>query len=128
MFDLSKCKLDKDGNYLAQTREGRPVTFAKINGRLVGCIRGHANVFGWTCEGKREVPYWTESSLDLINIPEPKRSGEVWVNIYGSYEVRVHNTRQEADESADGKSQFEGKTRIACVRVPWTEGEGLEGK
>lgn len=48
-----------------------------------------------------------------------KRSGEVWVNIYSdNRSVMTQTSRKNADECAR-----EG--RIACVRVPWVEGEGL---
>ena len=60
----------------------------------------------------------------ITNIPEPKRSGEVWVNIY-AIESAMHfngyTTREQADYNALSK-------RLACVRVTWTEGDGLDGK
>lgn len=117
MFDISKCPRDKDGNYLAQTRDGRLVTFALINGRLVGCIGNHDSVLEWNHEGERPFP--GKSILDLINIPEPKRSGEVWVNFYPNGNSGVCSSREYADKCA-----YVG--RLACVRVPWTEGDGLE--
>ncbi len=47
---------------------------------------------------------------------EPKK-GTVWVNVYEGH-CHVHTTRADADEGA-------GKSRIACVSVNWTKGEGL---
>ena len=56
--------------------------------------------------------------IDLINTPEPKRGGEVWVNVYATPEVGgvVITSNIEL-----------GLKKLACVRVSWTEGEGLEG-
>lgn len=49
--------------------------------------------------------------------PAVKRSGEVWVNIYPGL-ASAFITREQAEERA-------GLARIACVRVEWTEGDGL---
>ena len=67
----------------------------------------------------------TRSSFDLTNIPEPKRSGTVWVNIYDNSGPTAHYRRHCADYTGgeDPRSK-----RIASIRVEWTEGEGLEGK
>lgn len=52
---------------------------------------------------------------------EPKR-GTVWVNIYVDNAQhttpQAHSSREVADKCAVGH-------RIACVEVPWTEGQGL---
>ena len=59
-----------------------------------------------------------ESPYDLVNVPE-KREG--WANIYNlaqqSYSV-LYPTREEADRNAVS-------VRIACVRIEYTDGEGL---
>lgn len=47
-----------------------------------------------------------------------KLSGEAWANIYKSGTLCAHPTR----ETADAMGTI---NRIACVRVPWVEGEGL---
>lgn len=126
MFDITKCPKDENGNLLAQTRDGRPVTIITMMGRtpwpLVGYIDDSPKPHTWGRDGMFCGPTGLRGSLDLVNIPEPKRSGEVWVNIYpGGIAHYVCGTRLEADQAA-------ADTRIACVRVPWTEGEGLEGK
>ena len=109
-----------------QTRDGRPVTLITTQGRepwpLVGYIGGNTSPWTWRSDGT--IGKW-ETDYDLINVPEPKRNGEVWVNIYvsdgGSILSVSWVSRQDADKNAH-------PARIACVRVPWTEGEGLEGK
>lgn len=50
----------------------------------------------------------------LRNAPAPKRSGTVWVNINGVAWI----TREAAD-------RCHRKDRLACIEVPWTEGDGL---
>ena len=64
-------------------------------------------------------------AITIINVPEPKRSGEVWVNINIQGEVPgalSYDTRKLADDCA-------GLARIACIGpIKWTEGDGLENK
>jgi hypothetical protein len=58
---------------------------------------------------------------DWENVPAPKRSGTVWVNVYDVYAddcVSAHSSRAHADE-------YSNPDRLACVEVKWTEGEGL---
>ena len=59
-------------------------------------------------------------SQTLRNAPAPKRSGTVWLNIYSDERegMVIRQSRQMADEYAE-------PSRIACVEVNWTEGEGL---
>ena len=121
MFDLSKCPRDVDGNYLAQTRDGRPVKLITTRGREpwtnVGYIVNDVTPNVWRANGfyhLGDIPY----ELDLINIPEPKRSGEVWVNFFIETNGNVNATNAEWTHSE----------KIARVLVPWAEGEGLEGK
>lgn len=61
-----------------------------------------------------------ESPYDLVNVP---KKHEVWINFYdddgdGDYDSYSYSSRAIADESADSN-------RIACIRVEFTEGEGL---
>lgn len=62
-----------------------------------------------------------ESPYDLVNVPKKR---EVWINFYDDdgdprgYDSYSYSSRAIADESADS-------TRIACIRVEFTEGEGL---
>lgn len=110
------------------TRDGRPA-------RIVATDREHSRqppIVALVSEKGDEIilTYFNnghyygegEGAYDLINRPAPKRHGEVWANIYSSRTtdeaVNVHTTRDEADRAA-------GRNRLACVRVEWTEGEGL---
>lgn len=55
------------------------------------------------------------SENDLIEV-KPTRI--MWVNCYTGNESFGYRTREEADEYADS-------TRTACIKVTYTEGEGL---
>ena len=105
------------------TRDGRPVALITTQGRepwpLVGYIGGDTYPSFWTVRGDFEIEDDLSCPYDLINTPEPKRSGEVWVNVYLNGAV-TWNSRADADKCA--------ASRVACVHVPWTEGEGLVGK
>ena len=65
----------------------------------------------------------------IVNIPEPKRSEEVWLNVFRDRATKevwtgaTHNSKEEANRINYTPGSTE---RIACIRVPWTEGEGLE--
>lgn len=61
----------------------------------------------WTSQG--------ECALDLVNIPEKR---EVWVNFYLVGSGSSHPSRSMADRAA-------APGRSACIRVEFTEGEGL---
>ncbi len=57
---------------------------------------------------------------DLIEPWTEPRKGEFWVNVYPPSGPRdeLWDSREEADAMDKGD-------RLACVRVQWTEGEGL---
>lgn len=67
----------------------------------------------------REIAFekLSKDSLNHVEYVEPQK-GEFWVNVYKHYIV-YYPTK----EKADGMSRND---RLACVKVPWTEGEGLE--
>lgn len=57
------------------------------------------------------VPYyWSEYK-------EPKR-GTVWINIYKNMAM-PYNSKEHAN-------RFSDPSRLACIEVPWVEGQGLE--
>ena len=121
MFDINKCPKDDDGNLLAQTRDGRSVTLITANGRepepLVGWIGNSYAPSSWLRDGSYHQSK-DRSSFDLTNIPEPKRSGEVWV--FG---------KRRGDAVTFGVSGCAPVGDVVFQKtVPWTEGEGLEGK
>ena len=132
MFDINKCPKDKDGNMLAQTRDGRPVTLITTTGRgshpLVGYIEGLNAVQTWGRDGTWDARPITSYDRDLINLPESKRSGKISIIIDDMGRPWVF------DYSCVGLSVSPGvrsdiyETRIAALDIPWTEGEGMEGK
>ena len=120
MFDINKCHKDKDGNLLAKTVDGRPA-------RYLGALDsiGYRHVFAVKNPGQDEFVIRTNDigiglnyGCDIINIPEPKRSGEVWV--FG---------KRLGDAVTFGVSGCAPVGDVVFQKtVPWTEGEGLEGK
>jgi hypothetical protein len=62
-----------------------------------------------------------DNVYDIVNVP---KKYEVWINFYDDvgdprgYDSYSYSSRAIADESADS-------TRIACIRVEFTEGEGI---
>jgi len=70
-------------------------------------------------EGLGMTPYEKErkQEFDLIEPWTEPRKGEFWVNVYEG--VNKYATKEGADNGALSH-------RLACVKVSWTEGEGLE--
>lgn len=61
-----------------------------------------------------------DSPYDLVNVP---KKHEVWINLYDTEEVFfgcAYPTREQANANANANIN-----RTACVRVEFTEGEGL---
>ena len=62
----------------------------------------------------------------ITNIPEPKRSGEVWVLVYDDavwgYVYSTYQSQSDADAHAAAERP------VARFSYMWTEGEGSEGK
>lgn len=73
------------------------------------------NYHGWIMNGLTTA--WKES-----------RTGEFWVNVYGTGcdDITSNKTKDDADQNAKfEKMRIASATRLACVRVKWMEGEGL---
>ena len=73
----------------------------------------------WTKKGKHVLCIEEDNSMDLINPPEEI---EGWANIYPNrqlYGGLLHTSREEADRAA-----FDA--RIACIKIKYTKGEGLD--
>lgn len=94
---------------------------------IVKCIaigvNGYAFVDGVGGKGFIRGNSWVivPSAFHLWKEYKEPQKGVFWVNVYsaGSRSGAVgHLTRQEADNAANGN-------RIACVEVPWVEGQGL---
>lgn len=76
---------------------------------------------GWVIvNAKGEYHDVTYNNYDLINIPE---KFERWINVYsnGDLSLCLHNSMEIATKMASTT-----KVRIACIKVSFTEGEGLE--
>lgn len=135
MFDLSKCPRDKNGSYLAQTRDGKPVTLICAAGRgmwpLIGYIGDASVSSSWDSNGKYD-PDMLYPERDLFNIPEPKRSGEVWIVVFddGTSQPKHYTydtNREHLDQECDILCR-RGLKILARFSHKWTEGEGMDGK
>lgn len=104
-----------------QAREGRAARIVCTDRKcrseypiiaLVEQLDGVEEVFRFTRDG-RFIDNTTDA-MDLVNIPEKKT---VYVNMYADRrEVRIHQSREEADRSA-------APTREACVAITYTVGQ-----
>lgn len=107
-----------------RTRDGEKAHVLGIRSDLVtypvlGYIDGEPSNRVWTMSGRSDIH--AENHFDLISEWKEPRKGEVWVNIYTTDQVtnHTHATREDADHAASYGN------RLACVRVPWVEGQGL---
>ena len=109
-----------------QTRDGRKVRILCTDAQCFGISREPQPIVG-LIDGNPTPQTWSKNggfgcglgNADLINIPE-KRT--VWVNMYKSGGTSPqHPSKESADTNA---SLFDGG-RIACIKVEFTEGEGL---
>lgn len=109
MFDPSKP---------LRTRSGVPVTLLTQGGRtpypLVGYVGNATEPTVWTASGRYAVE--RAHPTDLVNGPV-----EVWLNIYSGGVTQVYATKPLADRGGAGCD-----TRIACIRIEYTEGQGLD--
>ena len=96
------------------TQDGTPVTLITTRGRavrpLVGYLGESAIPYSWKSDGTDGDPL---SGYDLINTPESKRGGEVWVDVYEDAGTITYGVRANSEPSKWSK-------RLAYVRVPWT--------
>ena len=107
-----------------QTRAGVKVrilcTYAGGEYPIAGLVQGLNDIaYRWTSDGK----FLTNGKLkdnDLINIPEKRK---VWVNVYRDGQFVMFGKEQTC--KCDCDNQTGGGDRIACVKVEFTEGEGL---
>ena len=110
-----------------QTRDGKPAriicTDAKnADGRpmivLVEVPKGHETAISYAANGRYAAE---KHDFDLINVPQKHKR---WLNIYSGTNwpfLGTHfATRAEADQEAYPN------TRIACIEIEFTEGEGLD--
>ncbi len=106
-----------------QTRDGKPARFLGTRkstwGTHVVCIDAGESEEVWFANTNGDVPHGGSCSpADIINVPAPKRSGTVWVNVFEDGFAIGHTTRRAANMGTQSNI-------LACVEVPWTEGQGL---
>lgn len=100
-----KCKELLDTGILQAYAEGKEIQFLHSNKGWVSCP---------------DSPYWEDNVLYRIK-PE-KKTG--WINLYGDCQMKsghhftVYPTKEIADHAA-------GESRIACIQIEYSEGEGL---
>jgi len=105
-----------------RTKAGHDVVIYQVRAEGVYPVHGAigSQVQSWTADGSLVCGGYIDE-LDLVEVKE-KRSG--WINIYsmpqqGDFRgAGMYNTRELADDRAS-------ENRIACIRVTYTDGEGL---
>lgn len=50
--------------------------------------------------------------------------GTRWMNVYSGADGNIFTSTRETKEQAD-RNRYFSATRIACIEVPWVEGQGL---
>lgn len=104
-----------------QTRDGKEARVYAVHTNQSFAIHGAYyegswRIHGWQMDGKDA---FAGNALDLINIPEER---EVWVNIYKGKDTYSRYAYFSREEALTDK----GKGCIACVKVKFKIGEGLE--
>lgn len=106
-----------------KTRDGRKVHVVHVRTDtdweypIVGIIADTPGYDHWTADG--HLYFGTRGNpSDLVAEWTEPQTGTVWVNIDADGYYASYHTRVAADEAAYDD-------RIACVRVDWTEGDGL---
>lgn len=113
---MNKISMDKQ-----YTSNGKPVRLLCVDrpGPFpVVAIVGHSDLQVFSQTGN----YWNNGDIDYRNLVEVKPKHDLWFNFYrldfGHFEAASHDTKEDADNNARA-------SRVACIRVPFTEGEGL---
>lgn len=109
------------------TRDGRRARIICTDRRsewpIIGLVANPEKEFvqAYSIEG-RAYPT-TESHLDLLNSPAPKKRIRGWANIYSQTDISsIHSTREQADKQSGGRF---GRPRLACIEIDVEEGHGL---
>ena len=105
----------------AMTRDGREVELLTTKGRgaypIVGYILYCEFPSCWKLCGRNSEH--TEGDWDLVNVPEPPRVMDFWMNVYPLSISGVHRSKEFAEANKDGE-------RLACIHIRYTEGKGAE--
>lgn len=112
---------DFDPTKPVQTRSGNPAEIKFIDDRLIYpivAVVAEADSFrvdGYTADG-RYFGSRNASPNDLVNVPQRHM---LWVNFYRGPSCSAHVSQGRANDLAR-------PGRIACIRVEFEEGEGLD--
>jgi hypothetical protein len=97
-------------------RNGTEVTLVSDKGRgrypIVGYIGDSDTLQCWTSEGV----YHIDAGLHSFDLVEVKEKKVAYFNTYPEDRTWLNSTRDIADKNAD-------KTRIACIRIEYEEGQ-----
>ncbi len=103
-----------------KNRNGDKVCVYDCNADFYDCIIvGGDELYRCDPNGKAVYKPMIHSG-DLIEPWTEPRTGEFWVNVYDTHATINYSSKENADELA-------ASDRLACVKVTWTEGQGLEG-
>ena len=128
-FDLSKCKRNEQGHYLAMTRDGRPVRIVCTDRRgesnllgLVGAqIDGVEKVMVWDCWGRpNSSPILSENNL--INIPPKKVTRTVWINLFDDINGRPRAMQYSTEVYAKNEAHSL-RAYVVAHPITWEEEE-----
>ena len=117
-----------------QTMDDRPVTLITTSGRgrwpLIGYIGDDVIPNAWHSDGVWDRDMVINNKRNLINVSEPKRSGEVELMVYEEL-YHPHKGAITTYAVPVGKEQNNDKSMKLIHKsgpYKWTEGEGLEGE
>ena len=100
-----------------QTRSELPVTIISTEGRgkhsVIGYVGEQDCLTHWLSDGS--YSHVSKHEHDLINVPEKR---VMYVNVFSDDYSYSYATRKEADED-----DYVGNSRIACIRIEYTEGQ-----
>lgn len=72
---------------------------------------------------KEEIHSYSYTAWPWKEYKKP-RKGTRWINIYSSASGNIFTSTWETKEQAN-RHLYSSATRIACIEVPWVEGQGL---
>jgi hypothetical protein len=109
-----------------RTRNGKKAELLAddISGNYCLCVKvidedNYSRIHSYSIDGIYNINN-INHDLDLVNIPQKITK---WLSIYledrHNYYSYLYETKEEADECS-------GTTRIACIKIEFKEGEGLE--
>ncbi len=107
MFDPTKPYQRRDGKFAK-------IIYTRTDGTFI-VLDSDETVYSMNQDGS--FSFGKETDCDLVNIPQKI---EGWVNIYPHM---VHKIKEDANEI-----EIKSVGRIACIKVEFKEGEGIEGE